>query len=74
MSKYIGIIFEGRWKVTGVKRDGNHTIYTLTNIFNQKTLDIRDHTMTKIFRGDITVSKVIIWKLKRTRNNRGWNN
>ena len=63
--KYIGNIYDSRWKVDCYKRIGKTTIYryVLKNIFNGRTIEIHPNTMRKIDEGKSSVSFVIRYKL-----------
>ena len=58
----IGKIYDGRWKVTGVKyvktKSYRDDVYELTNIYNGNIITLRAQIVRKLERGETTVSKV----------------
>lgn len=61
MDKEIGKIYDGYWVV--IKRiqynNTNHYRYVLRNNYNGKEIIINEDAMTKIKKGDMTISKHI---------------
>ena len=65
-SKYIGKIYEGRWKVVGI--GDKHA--TLVNIFNEKEISIHVTSLVKVDRGKTTISKIICCRVNRASTNK----
>jgi len=59
-SKYIGRIYEGKWKVENYF----NSHYILVNIYNGQTLTIHHNTMKKLDNKQTTVSKIIVTHMK----------
>ena len=58
--KFIGKIYDGRWKVIECIRCENRQIkYTLENIYNQRTIRIDGRTLRRVEKGETTISKVM---------------
>ena len=57
--KYIGKIYEGRWKI--IKRYPT-TVYVAENIFNKSQIRIPYRTLILIDRNELTLSKFIRYK------------
>lgn len=64
-SKYAGMIFEGRWKVLGSKRNE----YELENIYNHNKIVIHNETMRKLAKGETTISSVISYRVYKSGGN-----
>ena len=66
VKKYIGKIYEGRWKVIGFEKYDNSRAghYILRNVYNQNEIIIRDATLRKIEKGETSVSRVIVHRIR----------
>ena len=68
-SKYIGKVYDGRWEV--VKREhygkckGGSSRFVLRNIYNGMETTVKDTTLRKIDRGELTVSGVMSIKITK---------
>lgn len=68
--KYIGKIYEGRWKVDRLElynegsRSGSGK-YVLVNIYNGEERSIKDTTLRRVDRGEINLSWVFARKIKQ---------
>ena len=73
-SKYLGKVYEGRWKVVKYRYNKCHYYYTLENIYNKQEIELSNELLVKIDRGEKTISKLIAFRLvKDKKNKRGWN-
>ena len=68
--KYMGKIYEGRWKVVSMKKSENGNIdgYYLENVYNQQRIYVNKSTLARIEKGETSVSKFIkrvVSKVKR---------
>ena len=76
--KYIGNIYDGRWRVIRFERYGSQKSqsgrYVLENIFNKNIHCVKDVTMRKIDRGEITVSKLLANEMKRKERKEAYHN
>ena len=71
MTKYLGKVYEGRWKVVElVHSDTNDRIigYNLENIYNKRTIYICKDYMCEIGKGNKTISGLL--RLDVIRNKR----
>ena len=64
-SKYIGKIYEGRWKVIEIetkKEPYRITNYVLENIFNHSRMVLKNRQILNIEKGLTTISKIIAYQ------------
>lgn len=65
-NKYIGKIYDGRWKVVESIYSGKHIIaYNLINIYNNAQIRISKNSMINIDSGKYTLSKFMSRKMGR---------
>ena len=70
--KYIGKIYEGRWRVerfenyAGLNKS-NAGRFVLVNIYNGEERRLKDQTLRRIDRGEVSLSWVFAQKVKRVR-------
>ena len=59
-NKYLGMIFEGRWKVVDKVFGGNNKVkgYIVENIFNEEQMYVGKNTIIKIGRGETSISHI----------------
>ena len=57
-SKYLGKIYEGRWKVIDMiyRNDGRNQVYILENIYNHERIQVCPPVMAKVDKGETTLS------------------
>ena len=67
-SKYVGNVYEGRWKVVSLIKGK----YKIENIYNQKSIEISKTQMYRIGSGKSTVSQIITFRLARNKEKQ-WN-
>lgn len=72
-SKYIGRIYEGRWKCVKYENQKSHIYYTLENIYNGQQLQVNGENMAKIENNRTTVSKILAFRVCKERKHKGWN-
>lgn len=70
ISKHLGEIYEGRWKVISVEHYNNsrNTYFVMENMFNGETIQMNNRSFMRIYKGEITVSTLIrrkIYKRKK---------
>ena len=72
-SKYIGKIYDGRWKVI---RFENYVVgkttgrFVLKNIYNDEETVVKDATLRRIDRGETTLSVVMSHKIRTSKGYR----
>ena len=64
-SKYLGKVYEGRWKVVGcIYPNGLHNQkYVLKNIYNEREIIISPKALARVEQGETTISRVISHKI-----------
>ena len=64
-SKYIGMIFEGRWEVVErIKTTQDHGNFKLRNIYNNEELIICDNVMQHLAEGKTDICYIIQHRMK----------
>lgn len=73
-SKYIGKIYDGRWEVIRFEKCGEEgkrvERFILKNIYNKEEIVINGGTIRRIDRGLTTVSSVICYRIKKSKDYR----
>lgn len=68
-SKFMGQVFDGRWKVIDTKpaNDGRrkHYINILENIYNKETIEIETRALNKVANGETTISHIMYSRLNK---------
>lgn len=65
-SKYIGKVYEGRWKVVSCIKGK----YTLENIYNKRTIELVKTTFLRMNKGETSISKIMCCRANKDRNPR----
>ena len=69
MSKYIGMVLDGKWKIISSRMSEvkNHRLFLLKNEFNGYEVEINDEMIKKIVDGKSSVSRVVAYRIKQER-------
>ena len=70
--KYLGNIYDGKWKVVKCEyyRNSRTRHYFLENIFNKQTLIVKDKSMKKISENKVSVSYLLHIYIKQNKENK----
>ena len=67
--KYIGKVYDGKWKVVRMEMyggKGRARKAVLENVYNNREVTIQERTLRKVDRGETTISSVIFHKIRHS--------
>lgn len=62
-SKYIGQVFEGRWKVIALHKEK----FTLENIYNERKIELFKTVFMNVVKGKTTISRVLCCRANKNK-------
>lgn len=69
-SKYLNKTIDGKWLVKSYSYRNSHYYYTLTNIFNDKSIEVTHATLLNILEGKTSVSKIMSTRIIKSGQSR----
>lgn len=69
-SKYYGKVIDGKWVITNYELRNHHYFYTLTNAYNDQTIEITHATLLCILRGETSVSRIMSFRITKSRESK----
>ena len=69
-SKYIGKVFDYRWKVADCKIVNDHIHYIFENIYNGRKLEVSSTSFYDLLHGKTTIDRIITSRIRKKENGR----